>query len=160
MKRMLFILVILALAVSACAAPAENAPNTITPNQGSNNVDANNAGGNTMPNDANNTDDPATTDDAPTDAGNTDAPPESTQPPTCYPDGEHPIAASIAEQYVEISSYDEVMGWFCNGALFDDILNALVTEELSGVEAEELLQMLATGYTWNQIWLELGIIEK
>ena len=51
------------------------------------------------------------------------------------------------------------MNWFCSGAEFEDILNALVTEELSEIDAENLLKSIADGNTWDDIWLELGITE-
>jgi hypothetical protein len=70
------------------------------------------------------------------------------------------MAVSIAEQYEEITSYDQIMTWFCNGALFEDILNALTTQELSGAQAEDLLLKISNGETWDQIWLELGITEE
>ena len=72
----------------------------------------------------------------------------------------HPIAVSISEQYAYLTDYDEVIGWFCDGAIFEDILNALTTEELSGVEAGDVLVMVAEGKTWDEIWLELGITEE
>ena len=78
----------------------------------------------------------------------------------CYPDGIHPIGLSIAEQFEEITTYQEVMNWFCSGAEFEDILNALLTEELSDGDAESFLIMIAEGTTWDEIWLELGITEE
>jgi hypothetical protein len=78
----------------------------------------------------------------------------------CYPDGIHPIGLSIAEQFEEITTYQEVMNWFCSGAEFEDILNALLTEELSDGDAESFLIMIAEGATWDEIWLELGITDQ
>jgi hypothetical protein len=78
----------------------------------------------------------------------------------CYPDGIHPIGKSIAEQFDEITTYKEVMNWFCNGAEFVDILNALLTQELIDIEAEIFLIKIAGGSTWDEIWLELGITEQ
>ena len=78
----------------------------------------------------------------------------------CTTGEEHPIASNMADTYSEITTYEEIMGWFCDGALFEDILNALTSEELSGVDAEVPLQMLVEGKTWNEIWLELGITQE
>ena len=78
----------------------------------------------------------------------------------CKTGTEHPIAVSIAEQYAHLTDYDEVVGWFCEGAIFEDILNALTTEELSDVDAGDVLLMVAEGMTWDEIWLELGITEE
>ena len=83
-----------------------------------------------------------------------------TSGPDCYPDGVHPIGQGIADQFAETVTYTEVMTWFCNGALFDDILNALITEELSDVEAEDTLVQLAAGMTWEEIWIDLGITDE
>jgi hypothetical protein len=88
--------------------------------------------------------------------GNT---PAATNAPTCYPEGDHPIAVSMAAQYSAITDYAEIMGWFCAGAEFEDILNALVTEELVGADPEALLVRIASGASWDQLWLELGITE-
>jgi hypothetical protein len=78
----------------------------------------------------------------------------------CLTSEEHPIAVSIAEEYAQFTDYGEIIGWFCDGALFEDILNALITEELSGVDAENVLLMVAEGQSWDEIWLELGITEE
>lgn len=78
----------------------------------------------------------------------------------CQTGGEHPIAISIAADYPEITTYEEIVGWFCQGALFEDILSALTTEELTGVDAGEVLTMVAHGQSWEEIWLELGVTQE
>lgn len=78
----------------------------------------------------------------------------------CITGEEHPIARNMAATYSEITTYEEIVGWFCQGALFEDILNALTTEELTEVDAGVTLQMLADGKTWDEIWLELGITQQ
>jgi hypothetical protein len=83
-----------------------------------------------------------------------------TSGPDCYGPEIHPIGQSIAEQFEEATNYDQVMVWFCNGALFDDILTALQTEKLSGTPAKDLLKMQAGGMTWDQIWKEIGLTEE
>ena len=85
---------------------------------------------------------------------------ELIQDTDCYEEGIHPIALSIAEDYSDITDYDEVMIWFCNGAEFEDIMNALLTEEMAGSDAEDLLVRLADGETWNDIWIDLGVVEE
>ena len=77
----------------------------------------------------------------------------------CYEDGIHPVAQIIAEEYNEATDYDEVMVWFCNGAEFEDITSALFTEEMMSADPDELLRRLADGETWDDIWLDLGIVE-
>ena len=97
------------------------------------------------------------------DTGPVQEPAEQADPtsgPDCYPEEvQHPIAEGIADQFEEITTYTEVMTWFCNGALFEDILNALMTEELSDIEAEDILALVAAGMTWEEIWKDLGISE-
>jgi uncharacterized lipoprotein NlpE involved in copper resistance len=77
----------------------------------------------------------------------------------CYEDGLHPAAQSIAEEYGHLTDYEEIMVWFCNGAEFEDILNALLTEEMTNINAEKLLHRVADGETWNDIWIDLEIVE-
>ena len=69
-----------------------------------------------------------------------------------------PIGQSIADEY-ETASYEQVMTWFCDGAEFEDILVALETETLTETTADEMLQMLANDFTWNEIWQLLGLTE-
>lgn len=96
----------------------------------------------------------------PSQPGADPATPGPTSAPDCYPEGEHPIAAGIADDYSGITDYNEVMTWFCNGAEFEDILNALTTEEITEVDAEEFLWMLAEGYTWEMIWDQLDLTNE
>lgn len=74
-----------------------------------------------------------------------------TAPPDCLGGEVSPIGQSIAEDY-EFTDYTEVITWFCNGAEFEDILVALETEAETGTPAEEMLNMLADGLTWDEIW--------
>ena len=89
--------------------------------------------------------------------------PEETQPVE-IPEAECPgeafnnIGQGIADEY-EFASYEEVMTWFCSGAEFEDILVALQTEDQTGTPAEEMLVMLAEGFTWEEIWLVIGLTE-
>lgn len=74
----------------------------------------------------------------------------------CPGDEINPIGESIAADY-DFATYDQVMTWFCDGAEFEDILVALETQGLTGEPAEEMLQMLADGLTWDDIWLLVGL---
>ena len=69
-----------------------------------------------------------------------------------------PIAESIAADYDQVG-YDQIVIWFCNGAEYEDILVALETEALTDATVEEMLQMLADGFTWDNIWQELDLTE-
>jgi hypothetical protein len=79
--------------------------------------------------------------------------PEATD---CLGDEVSPIGKSIAVDY-EFTSYDEIMAWFCNGAEFEDILVALESESQTGSPSEDMLQMLADGSTWEEIWQSVGL---
>lgn len=70
-----------------------------------------------------------------------------------------PIGQSIATDY-EFTSYDEIITWFCNGAEFEDILVALETESQTDTPAEEMLQMLADGFSWEEIWQLVGLTDE
>ena len=78
--------------------------------------------------------------------------------PDCLEGEISPIGGSIADEY-EVTSYEEVITWFCNGAEFEDILVALETESQTGTPAEEMLQMLADGFTWEEIWQLIGLTD-
>lgn len=85
-------------------------------------------------------------------------PPEEMVGPDCLGDEISPIGQSIADTY-QSASYEQVMTWFCNGAEFEDILVALETESLSDTPADEMLQMLADDFTWDDIWLFIGLTD-
>ncbi len=85
--------------------------------------------------------------------------PSETLGPDCYGDETHPIGQSIADLYPELTEYDEVMVWFCNGFEFEDILTALQTSEQTGIPAGDLLDIFTQGPTWEDIWVELGLLE-
>lgn len=76
--------------------------------------------------------------------------------PDCLDGETSSIGQSIADDY-EFTSYEEVITWFCNGAEFEDILVALETESQTGNPAEKMLQMLADGFTWEEIWQLSGL---
>jgi len=84
---------------------------------------------------------------------------DATAPPTCLGDEVSSIGQSIADEY-ETASYEQVITWFCNGAEFEDIIVALETESQNGTPAEETLQMLADGFTWDEIWQVIGLTEE
>ena len=78
--------------------------------------------------------------------------------PDCLGNEISPIGQSIADDY-ESTSYEQVMTWFCNGAEFEDILVALETEAQTDTSADEMLQMLADGFTWEEIWQMVGLTD-
>jgi hypothetical protein len=152
MKKHHVFIIVLVLLLAACSSPTDD---DLTVNNNEYNINSDNVGG-----ESNNGQPTQTENSSPNNADNTEEIPVVTSGPDCYVDGEHPIAESIAEQFEEITTYDEIMTWFCSGAYFEDILNALMTEEMVEADADELLHMLAAGKTWDEIWLELGITEE
>ena len=78
--------------------------------------------------------------------------------PDCLGDEVSPVGKAIADDY-EFSSYEQVMTWFCSGAEFEDILVALETQSQTGTPADEMLQMLAGGFTWDEIWQIIGLTD-
>lgn len=82
-----------------------------------------------------------------------------TEGPDCYGEETHPIGESIADLFPEITDYDQVMTWFCNGFEFEDIVTALETQLASGTPVSDLLALFQSGKDWDTIWVELGIVE-
>ena len=89
-----------------------------------------------------------------------DATEELIQDADCYENGLHPTANSIVSNYSDLTDYNEVMIWFCNGADFEDILIALLTEEITSIEAEGFLRRISGGEAWIDIWYDLGIVDE
>ena len=84
-------------------------------------------------------------------------PPTKTSP-DCLNGEVSPIGEAIAEEY-EAASYEQVMTWFCDGAAFEDILTALETEAQTDTPAVEMLEMIADGFTWEEIWQLTGLTD-
>jgi len=82
--------------------------------------------------------------------------PAEAAPSSCPGDEINPIGKSIADDYDSVT-YEQVMTWFCNGAEFEDILVALETEAQTGTSADDMLKMLADGFTWDEIWQTIGL---
>jgi hypothetical protein len=78
------------------------------------------------------------------------------QASTCASSEANKIGEPIAKDY-SFTSTEQVMGWFCNGAEFENILVALETADQTGASAEEMLEMLAAGMTWEEIWQVVGL---
>ncbi len=75
-------------------------------------------------------------------------------------DQPHPLVASFAERYSVAE--EEITQYFCSGYSMGAIVMALQTSDIAGVDYEwsELLALLAGGYSWNQIWGNMGLIEN
>lgn len=70
----------------------------------------------------------------------------------------HPLAARLAERYGVTEAW--VMEYFCDGYGMGQIMLALKTGEIEGIEAdpESLLSERAKGVGWGVIWKDLGLI--
>ncbi len=88
----------------------------------------------------------------------TDTPPTAAAVSNCAVAGVDGLGRSIANSYA-FTNAEEVLGWYCQGAEFEDILTALETEELNGTAAEDLLKMRAEGLSWDEIWQAVGFTE-
>ena len=68
----------------------------------------------------------------------------------------HPLATGIEEIY----GYppEETMAYFCKGFGFGQIMLALQTKEMKGLDVSELLDKRKSGMGWGQIWKENGLV--
>ena len=73
-------------------------------------------------------------------------------------DNAHPFAAGVAGTYGV--SEDEVMGYFCQGFGFGQIMLAIQTGQMDGITASVSVMLAAreSGLGWGQIWKDMGII--
>jgi hypothetical protein len=67
------------------------------------------------------------------------------------------MGSSIAANFE--TTYEQVMGWYCAGHGFEDILLALQTADGLEVMPQALLDRLEQGQTWEEIWKELGLLK-
>jgi hypothetical protein len=89
-------------------------------------------------------------------AGDDAAPaPTEVMDTSCADEDTRKMGEAIAVDYA-FTNTDEVLGWFCSGAEFEDIITALETSEQTGIAAGDLLEMLADGLSWDEIWLAIG----
>jgi hypothetical protein len=73
-------------------------------------------------------------------------------------DTNHPLAAKIAERY-EVSE-DLVMTYYCQGYSIGEIMLAIKTSQMEGVEMtpEEILDNLESNDAWGLLWQDMGLI--
>jgi hypothetical protein len=69
---------------------------------------------------------------------------------------DHPFAAAISDTYG--TSVSDVMGYFCNGFGFGEIMLALQTHQMNSEEISSMLGLRKSGQGWGQIWQDMGII--
>ena len=73
-------------------------------------------------------------------------------------DTPHPLAVKIAERYGV--SEEMVMTYYCQGYSIGQIMLAIKTSQMEGVDAspEEILGSLDGGVAWGLIWKDMGLI--
>lgn len=79
-----------------------------------------------------------------------------TEPESCVGADPFPPAQALADLYDV--SYDEIMGWFCDGYGIGEIMLALRTGEMTGLSADEVLSMKDELGGWGLVWQELELI--
>lgn len=66
----------------------------------------------------------------------------------------HPILTKLAEQFGV--TYDELLGWYCQGWGSGQIAIAYMVSQKTGVPVADLFAMRESGMSWRQILAELG----
>ncbi len=80
--------------------------------------------------------------------------PTGTATADCTGADPHPRATTLADRYGV--SYAEIMGWFCAGHGFGEIMIAYELSDASGVAVAAIFSMRTSGMGWGQIGRELG----
>jgi hypothetical protein len=75
----------------------------------------------------------------------------------CLDPASQAMGSSIAASF-EIP-FETVMLWYCSGYAFEDILLALQTAAQVETTAGELLFKLGQGLSWEEIWIEIGLLK-
>lgn len=75
---------------------------------------------------------------------------------TCLLAG-HPVAEALAAEFGY--TYDEIMGWYCDGFGFGEISRALLLERASegALTVEDILALLLDGMGWGEIIQSAGL---
>jgi hypothetical protein len=98
---------------------------------------------------------------SPTQTGSTELLPviiiEGAQAAECLSPEAQTMGSSIAANFE--TTYEQVMGWYCAGHDFEDILLALETADSVDVPPADLLSKLEQGQSWDEIWKEIGLLK-
>ena len=70
----------------------------------------------------------------------------------------HPIGVKLATAYRV--PYETVMGWFCQGFGFGEIVLALQASQHSELSAEEILLLKVELGGWGEVWRHLAMLEQ
>lgn len=71
---------------------------------------------------------------------------------------QHPVGAKLAMEYGV--TYEQVMGWFCQGYGMGEIMLALEASRKSGLPADQFFAMKEEQGGWGKVWQEMGWIGK
>jgi hypothetical protein len=78
-------------------------------------------------------------------------------PTECLDPASQAMSSSIAASFE--TPFETVMLWYCSGYAFEDILLALQTAAQVETPAGELLVKLGQGLSWEEIWIEIGLLK-
>ncbi len=70
----------------------------------------------------------------------------------------HPVGAKLAMEYGV--TYEQVMGWFCQGYGMGEIMLALQASQKSGLPADQFFAMKQEQGGWGKVWQEMGWLGK
>jgi hypothetical protein len=92
--------------------------------------------------------------------GEGEEPPEEEGEEYCVGADPHPTAQALADAYEDVTSDEQIMGWFCGGYGLGEIKHALETSAREDVTetAEELLALKTELGGWGEVWQHLGLI--
>ncbi len=76
--------------------------------------------------------------------------------PACMNHMIHPVAVKLSLQYD--TPYNQLMGWFCQGFGFGEIMLALQASQSTELSAEELLLLKVELGGWGDVWKALNLI--
>ena len=90
--------------------------------------------------------------------GDEDEPEEGAE--YCTGNDPHPTAQALADAYEDVTTYEQIMGWFCGGYGLGEIKHALETSARDDVTetAGELLALKTELGGLGEVWQELGLI--
>jgi hypothetical protein len=95
-------------------------------------------------------------------AGDNDGLPEGSNDNSAYCASDvepHPLVAIMSDRY-DVAE-ENVSRYFCDGYSIAAIMMALKTSKIDGVNFDwsDLLALLADGYSWGQVWEQIGLID-
>ncbi|MCX7977133.1 MAG: DUF5667 domain-containing protein [Bellilinea sp.] len=90
--------------------------------------------------------------------GEGEEPPAGEPPLAACTNQTHPVGVKLAVTYAV--PYEDVMGWFCQGFGFGEIMLALQASQHSELTAEEILLLKVELGGWGEVWRHLAMLEQ